>query len=103
MFLAQSYFIYRQQTAALTYFRVRLAGQHDVGGTQNRVIIIHEVLLCMLLHLLLQRYSSTYMNIQTIHATLTCLLLLIPFALGCMRLLIKTMTTTTSCIRSLNS
>lgn len=67
-FVHQGYFIHHHQSTALT-------AQHG-GDTQNKVIIIHEVLLCMLLHVLLQCYNSTYMNTQIKHATLTCLLLL---------------------------
>lgn len=71
-----------------SYCGVRLAGQHG-GDTQNKVIIIHEVLLCMLLHVLLQCYNF-YIHEYSNHTRYFNLLIAShSLALQCMRLLMK--------------
>lgn len=71
-----------------SYWGVRLAGQHG-GDTQNKVIIIHEVLLCMLLHVLLQCYNF-YIHEYSNHTRYFNLLIAShSLALQCMRLLMK--------------
>lgn len=75
-FLHQSYFIYHHQTTALT---AECGWLDNMVATRKTKSLLFMKCYCACCFMYYYNVTiSTYMNIQIIHATLTCLLLLTP-------------------------